>query len=79
MWLLQTCREQWCLTKNEIQKTYGNEHYDYDYSELTQYLEEEESNKEKVSMEPNIFECDCNHVFRILSWDTSSNFGIKEN
>ena len=68
---LQTCRELWCLTQNEIQKTYGNEHYDYDYSELTQYLEEEESNKEKVSMEPNIFECDCNHVFRILSWDTS--------
>ena len=64
---LQTCRELWCLTQNEIQKTYGNEHYDYDYSELTQYLEEEESNKEKVSMEPNIFECDCNHVFRILS------------
>ena len=76
---LQTCRELWCLTQNEIQKTYGNEHYDYDYSELTQYLEEEESNKEKVSMEPNIFECDCNHVFRILSWDTSSNLGIKEN
>ena len=76
---LQTCRELWCLTQNEIQKTYGNEHNDYDYSELTQYLEEEESNKEKVSMEPNIFECDCNHVFRILSWDTSSNLGIKEN
>ena len=42
---------------------------------LTQYLEEEESNKETVSMEPNIFECDCNHVFRIPSWDTSSNLG----